>query len=149
MTRRSLLPALAALMWAATACTWAEGNPYVLVASEPPGASILVDGDDSGLTTPARLDLGGFFGSSHEITVRKAGFQPETRAVYHYSSYSTARWIDGAAAPEVWSFPFFWTPGDFLFPFAASWTFVPAELYIRLYREGEPRPGGTAPASNP
>lgn len=148
MSRRSL-PIALALLLGSTACTWAEGNPYVLVASEPSGASILVDGDDSGLTTPARLELGGFFGSSHEITVRKAGYQPETRAVYHYSSYSSSRWIDGSAAPEVWTFPLFWTPGDFLFPFASSWSYVPAELYIKLYKDGEPRPGGTAPASTP
>jgi len=146
MPKNALVLSLLAL--AAGACTWAEGDPYVLVSSQPAGAAILVDGDDSGLTTPARLELGGVLGSSHEITLRKVGYHPETRAVYHYTTSSFARWIDGASAPGVWSSPLFWTPGDFLFPFAVTWQYVPAELYVKLYPEDEIAPGGAvAPAT--
>jgi hypothetical protein len=131
----------------AGACTYFSGDDRVLVTSTPAGAEILVDGEPTGRTTPSLVELGGMTGGDHSITVVKPGFDPETRKVYHYTTTATSRWIDGATAPEVWNFPLWWTLGDFVLPFAVRWRYVPHELHVRLYREGEgPVSSGFAPA---
>ncbi|MCC6669847.1 MAG: PEGA domain-containing protein [Planctomycetes bacterium] len=130
-------PLAAALLAFLPACTFLDGDPSVLVTSTPPGAEILVDGQPTGKTTPALLELDGFFGDHHVITLRKRGFSDEERQVTHYRQLYGSRWIDGAAAIEVWSFPFFWTAGDVVTPFAIKWRYVPHEVHARLYREGQ------------
>lgn len=127
------------------ACTWFAGNRNVLVTSEPPGARILVDGVDTGRTTPYLLDLGGMMASDHVITLTKPGFQPSSRYVTHHTEGYTSRWIDGAADMGLLPWPLFWSTGDTLAPFAVRWAHVPGELYVRLYKEGEPAPRMTPP----
>lgn len=119
------------------ACTYFAGDHRVLVTSTPAGAEILLDGAPTGRTTPAMLELDGMIGDDHLITVVKTGFDPESRRVFHYTHTQFSRWIDGANAPEVWNFPLWWTIGDFLLPFAVKWVYVPHELHVKLYREGE------------
>jgi hypothetical protein len=123
--------------WLGSACTYFEGDSRVLVTSTPPGAYILVDGNDSGLTTPSMVDLGGILGSDHRITVRKRGFQDESRDVFHYTTAYTSKWIDGAMEPSLISLPLWWTLGDVIMPFGVRWRYVPHELHVRLYTEGE------------
>lgn len=137
----SILAGLAAA--ALCGCTWVSGDHRVLVTSEPAGARILVDGEDTGHTTPSMVDLGALLGTDHNITVRKKGFAPEERRVVHYTTAYTARWIDGAADVGLWTFPLFWPLGDWVLPVGVRYVYVPHELYVRLYREGE------APVSGP
>lgn len=137
--------AVVVLVLLGSACTHFQGDARVLVTSTPAGAYILVDDADSGQTTPSMVDLDGIVGSAHRITLRKRGFTPETREVFHYTTAYTSKWIDGAMTPGLWALPLWWTLGDWLFPFAVRWRYVPHELHVRLYREGE----GPVTASGP
>ena len=133
---RSLaLSALPALLLAS--CTYLSGDDHVVVSSTPPGASILVDGADTGRTTPAKLALGGFTGDDHMITIRKAGYLDETRQVLHYTTAYTSNWWDGATSFEVPAMFLFWTFGDVVLPFAVRWRYVPHEVHAVLYKPGE------------
>ena len=127
--------ALAALVF--PSCTFLSGDNQILVSSAPQGAKILVDEQDTGLTTPAMVELGGFNAADHWITIAKNGFGTEKRKVTHYTTTHTSRWSDGAASPELPPFPLFWTFGDFVLPFAVRWRYVPHEVYVRLYKPGE------------
>ena len=118
-------------------CTFMSGDDHVLVTSTPPGALILLDGADTGLTTPSMLALDGMIGSDHTITMRKAGFVAESRKVMHYTTAYSSNWHDGAAAPELPAFPLFWTFGDLVLPFAVRWRYVPHEVHATLYKPGE------------
>jgi hypothetical protein len=124
----------------AAACTYALGDPHVLVTSTPPGAEIWLNGEASGRTTPAKLDLGGVFGSDHEITLRKPGYRDETRRVYHYTTTAMARWNDGAPDEDMWPWPLFWSFGDFVLPFTLEWRYVPHEVHAWLYKNDAPAP---------
>lgn len=135
MTRCAVL--LAALL---PACTWFSGDQRVLVTSEPPGARILLDGADTGRTTPAMLEVGGMLAPDRLLTLRKQGYQDEHRLLTHHTEGYTSRWIDGAGDIGLLTWPIFWTPGDFVFPVGVRWAYVPGDLYVRLYREGEPTP---------
>jgi hypothetical protein len=123
------------------ACTWFSSKEHVLVSSEPLGARILVDGVDTGLTTPAKVSIGGLFGGDHTIALHKKGFRPSTRRVYQYTEGYTSKWIDGAYDAAMPPIPIFWTTGDFLTPFGVRAAILPAELYVVLEREDAPKLG--------
>jgi hypothetical protein len=130
---RALGPATGLLLLAGC---YFSGDTRVLVTSTPPGAEILVDGEATGATTPAHLDLGGYFGDDHAITIRMPGYEDETRQVVHHNIYYSSRWIDGTDF-RLWAFPLWWTLGDFFTPFAVRWIYVPHEVHVLLYPVGE------------
>lgn len=120
------------------ACTWWSSRERVLIASEPPGARIVVDGVDTGRTTPASLALGGNFGRDHVVVLEKSGYRPATRRLFQHTEGYTSKLIDAAYDLTSIPLPFFWTAGDFVFPFGVRGALLPAELYVRLQREDEP-----------
>ncbi|GEM_PF-2208686 len=117
-------------------CVYPAGDARVFVSSDPLGAEIMVDGSPTGKTTPASLDLGGLFGSDHQIELRKKGFDPEKRKVSHYSKAGTAYWDDGTGDFVTPPIPLWWTIGDILFPFEVRWTYVPHNLHVKLFPKG-------------
>jgi hypothetical protein len=124
-------------------CTYASGKTDVLVCSTPAGASILIDGVDTGVTTPALIDIGkvatfaGYVGGDHQVTIRKSGFEPEIRRLYHHTTHYTSKWNDGATDFWMLTCPLFWTLGDFFTPFGVEWVYVPHEVHVKLYPAGE------------
>jgi hypothetical protein len=113
----------------------------VLVTSEPLGARIAVDGIDTGKTTPARIAIGGNFGRDHVVTLQKRGYRQAMRRLYQYTEGYTSKWIDGAYDPTLPPLPFFWSAGDFFFPFGIRGALLPGELMVKLEREDEPKLG--------
>ena len=126
------------LLLTCSGCVWFSSKENVLIASEPLGARILVDGEDTGRTTPASLPLGGLFGYDHTIELQKKGFRPATRVIYQYTEGYTSKRIDGAYDAVMWPMPLFWTTGDFLTPFGVRAAILPAELYVVLEKEDAP-----------
>lgn len=130
---RLLVPALLLLL---PSCLWLDGDSRVFVYSDPPGADVFVDGEDTGLTTPAELPLGALFGSDHRITVRKKGFEAEHRTVSHYSQFNTSHIDEGHGDLTTPPFPFWWTTGDVVFPLEMRWSYVPHNLFVKLFPVG-------------
>jgi hypothetical protein len=134
------------------ACTYASGDPRVMVSSTPAGAEILVDGAATGRTTPSMLDLDGIIGDDHRITLRKAGYEDEHREVVHYSHWYTSHWIDGTDF-RLFPLPIWWTLGDFFTPFAVRWQYEPHQLHVKLYPTGDApvgdEPGLAPPVAGP
>jgi hypothetical protein len=126
-----------ALALLAPACTYVQGDQHVLVTSTPAGAFILIDGGETGLTTPSMVELDGIVGSNHQITLRKRGFVDETREVYHYTTGYTSVWDQGAVDVGIWNLPLWWTIGDWVMPFGVKYAYVPHEMHVRLYAEGK------------
>jgi hypothetical protein len=116
--RRPLLALLLPVLL--PACTWWSSRERVLVASEPPGAAIWVDGQSTGKTTPAAIDIGGHFGGDHVIELRKKGYRTVRRRAYQYTEGYTSRWIDGAYDETLPPLPIFWTTGDLLYASASN-----------------------------
>ena len=139
---------LALATLALPSCTFLSGDRQILVNSIPQGAAILVDDVETGLSTPAMVELGGFAAADHWITLRKLGYVDEKRKVTHYTTTHSSNWSEGAVDASLPSFPLFWTFGDMVLPFAVRWRYVPHEVYAQLYRpseapvQGEQDPGG-------
>lgn len=138
MRRRFLMPLLVCLFPCLPACTWWKSGENVLISSEPLGARIVVDGVDTGKTTPARLTIGGNFGSDHLLELQKPGYRNARRRLYQHTEGYTSKWIDGAYEFVMPPLPLFWTPGDFLVPFGVRGALLPAELYVQLEAEDAP-----------
>lgn len=133
---RCLFPILLCLL--APACTYFESSEQVFVTSTPAGAEIHLDGEDTGLTTPATLQFDEWIHSDHELTVRKAGHDPEVRQIQAHNTGYTSRWIDGLPGDVVsYPWPLFWTLGDVFTPFARRREYTPRTLHVRLYKAGE------------
>ncbi len=129
---------LLALLSPCVACTWFKHNQEVLITSEPPGAQIWIDGENTGETTPKALDIAESFGSDHLLELKKKGYRTEQRALHQYTRGYTLRFIDGAGTPSLPPLPLFWTLGDVFFPFGVKGAIVPGEVYVSLYRNDEP-----------
>ena len=121
-----------------TSCFSIKRPQGVLITSNPPGAQILVDGVDTGETTPSMMDIAGLFGGNHVLELRREGYRPARRVLYQYTKGYTSRWVEGAAGAELPTMPLFWTMGDMFVPFGIVNAIVPEELYVKLYREDEP-----------
>ncbi len=128
-------------MLATSACTWWTSHEHVLITSDPLGAHIAIDGLDTGRTTPARLRIAGNFGRDHVVALSKKGYRTMARTVYQYTEGYTSKWIDGAYTLGMPPLPFFWSPGDFVFPFGIRGNIVPSELLVKLPREDAPKLG--------
>ena len=126
---------------ASSACTWWSSRENVLITSDPLGAHIHVDGEDTGKTTPAQLAIGGNFGADHVVELHLRGHRPAVRTLYQQTEGYTSKWIDGAVDIVLPPIPIFWTAGDFVFPFAVRGAMVPIELHVKLYREDQPKLG--------
>ena len=125
---------LVALLLLAASCVYVKPQDPVLVASEPAGAHIFLDGEDTGRTTPACFDLGG----DHLLELRKSGYRSERRWLTQYTASYFSRWIDGTSGPDCPPMPIFWTFGDVFMPIGIRSAIVPGELYVRLYRTSDP-----------
>ena len=131
------LPTLLALLL--PSYLYIAGDSTVRISSTPAGAFIFLDGEDTGKTTPAMLELGsyvnlgGLAGGDRTVTIRKKGYEPEQRILHHHSSIYHSRWVDGATPFLFLTAPLFWTMGDLLLPASVHWTYVPNELHVTLY----------------
>lgn len=125
-------------LFLACGCTWWKSTEQVFVTSDPLGARIFVDGQDTGRTTPATLAIGGNFGRDHLLELRLYGHRPQQRWLRQYTEGYTSKWIDGAYDVVMPPLPFFWTAGDFVFPFAIRGAIVPGDVHVKLYRDDEP-----------
>jgi len=131
----SLALALASMLL--PSCTYIQGDDRVLVTSTPPGAWIAVDGVDIGHSTPHQFNLSNYGAHDHLITVTKQGYEPESREIYYHSQWRTSVWKEGAVEDLQFTWPVFWTFGDFFLPFEYRWEFVPREMFVQLYPQGQ------------
>jgi hypothetical protein len=138
MRRRSLMPLLVCLATCLPACTWWQSGENVLISSEPLGARIVIDGEDTGETTPHQLKIGGNFGTNHLLELQKPGYRTARRRLYQHTEGYTSRWNNGVYEFVMPPLPIFWTPGDFIFPLGVRGALLPAELYVQLETEDAP-----------
>jgi hypothetical protein len=135
--RTSYAIALAAATLSA-GCTWFHDNPRVLITSQPAGAQILLDGHDTGETTPHVFDIASNFGSDHVIELRRTGYRPEKRRLMQFTEGFTFRLIDAGGPPELPPLLPYMSAADFFLPFGVRGALIPGEVYVKLYREDEP-----------
>jgi len=114
----------------AVACVAPTAPPGVMVASEPPGARILVNGRDSGWVTPAHL---GLEQERQRLDIVLDGYRPATIVVQPGGQrYYLIHWDEAYASYNTWRFPLWLNFEDGLAPFKLARSLRPARIFVPL-----------------
>ncbi len=128
--RRHLLAAVLAIgPILGTSCR-AVSPPGVTLASQPPGARVVVDGYDSGFVTPCTLDLDA--SSLRQVRFELPGHRSEVRLLTHETSNWYVPWADGDVGIKTWRFPLWLSIGDLLVPIERRSGKLPTKVFVRL-----------------
>lgn len=103
----------------------------VHVASEPPGASVRVNGADTGWVTPCQLALD--VEREHELEVALAGFAPRRILLVPDERRQFVSWnqaVNGLRTRQ--QVPFLMPADDLLLPFLEVETLAPGRIFVRL-----------------
>lgn len=132
MSRRSHLLGAALAALALSSCIRTR-RPIVL-DSTPPGAVVIVNGEDSGHSTPCAIQLRD---TTQVVEFRLDGYAPEVRVLRIGHRQYTVYWSDAASSPGTWTFPAFLTLPDAMFPVKLEGGEMPHRIHVRMVREGE------------
>ncbi len=134
MILRTLACLLALSCLGLTGCFGVKHSPGIRLATDPPGARVLLNGKDTGFMTPAFLDLRG---DNARVDMELDGYQTATRLVRSTSHLSSIHWSEMELGPSTWRFPL-WVDYD---DFFTMWRFVtiyePTRVFVRLRLAGE------------
>jgi len=129
---RLLLPALALGL---SGCgIFRAGDAKVALASDPPGARVLVDNEDSGFVTPCVLALPR---DDLRIDLVYPGFETATRLLTPESNIYTIFWHEMYIRSVVWKFPLWLNTKDFFAPIKYQRYMSPNRVYVRLQRTAD------------
>ena len=117
---------------ATSACQVLMPKPGVVIASDPPGARVLVDGRDSGFVTPCNLDLEQEDDERIKLDLVLPGYRVARIDMLPDERSYSMRYIDMYADYSTWCFPLWLNFDDFLFPFKKeSWS-SPARIHVPM-----------------
>lgn len=123
------LIATSLLLASAASCVSLEKPPGVVIASNPPGARVLVDGEDTGFVTPCNLGL------PHDaaaIDLVLPGYQVAQVRVEPSSQTYILPWRDGMAGYNTWHFWLWLNAVDFIAPVKYVKRLSPGRIYVPL-----------------
>ena len=119
-----------ALALLASSCVWNVASPGVVLATNPPGARVVVNGHDTGFATPCHVDLNR--ADRHEVEFHLAGYAVAKRRLEPSETWDTVLWKDGDIGLSVWRFPIFLTFRGLFFPFRQDDNLAPQRIYVPL-----------------
>ena len=129
---RAIVPLLVACL--AAAC--ASSPKGVHFASDPPGARVLVDGEESGFVTPCVIKLDED-AALLRVDLELRGYATATRWVADEAHTEWVLWRDMLAYPNTWRFPLWLALADFMRPRQVVSTKAPARVFVRLQRRAD------------
>lgn len=131
-----LAPLLAvALVPGLAGCLFQRAQPGVVIASTPPGATIFVDGQDTGFSTPAALSL--TRSDWHRVDLQLRGYHPAARLFSPSQRAMFVPWTDGYIGPSTWYFPIFMEFQWFAFPLRVDDNLTPTRVHVNLVNVAE------------
>ena len=123
------LPACLLALLLASSCQITRRVPGVVIASDPPGAKVLVDGQDSGFVTPCNLGLAR---EPADIDLVLPGYQVARISVEPDSRSYSMRYVDMYSDYHTWHFPMWLNFTDFVFPFKKEQWLSPARIHVPM-----------------
>lgn len=111
-----------------------RGRPLVL-ASDPPGARVLIDSKDSGWVTPCALDLDE--GNSYLVEFSYPGYESALRLLDDSAQSWAILWREMYTNEGVWHFPLWLGFEDFILPVKFVRGQSPSRIFVRLKRSAD------------
>lgn len=121
------------LSLALTGCI-SSRRPIVLDTT-PPGALVVVDGVDSGHSTPCAIQLPD---SRRTIEFVLDGYETESRDIRIGRRRDVVFYRDAATPIGMWTFPMFLNLPDFMFPIKEDGGEMPSRIHVRMTRKRQP-----------
>lgn len=128
-----LLAGALALPLLATSCI--QGRRPIVLDSTPAGALVLVDGIDSGHSTPCTIQLSN---RRRTLEFQLEGYATEARDIRTGERSRVVYWRDGVVDMSTWPFPLWLGSEDFFFPIKEDDGEMPSRIHVRLVRQREP-----------
>jgi len=121
---------LPGLLLALAAC---RTQAPVHFSSSPPGASVLINGQDTGFVTPCLIEL-------EDAPVRRVqfqlrGYRTEARVLRDEKRSELVTWRESTHSYKTWNFPLWLGAEDFFIPRKSLSGESPSRLYVRLRRK--------------
>jgi hypothetical protein len=117
-------------------CVIERSQPGVMISTTPPGATLYVDGRDSGLVTPAALALPR--NSVRRLDVELDGYLPVSRIVTPVGPVHLIPWTAGYLGPSGIWFPLYLSVPDLFAPIRMDDGFSPKRIHIALELDDNP-----------
>ncbi len=112
-----------------------SGRRPIVLDSTPPGAMVVVDGVDSGHSTPCTLQLND---EQRMFEFRLPGYETEAREVRIGRRTRVVYYNDAVSDYRTWSFPLWLSSEDFFLPVKKFDGEMPNRIHVRLRRSREP-----------
>ena len=137
MNNTIIAPLLLALLGAAS-CFSVQPAPTLSLSTHPPGALVLINGEETGFATPCILAVEE---ELIRVEIVLEGYDPETRIVTRDPKLETRYWSEMNAGTRTWRFPLFLPIHDlFTSPVREVMILAPGRIFIRMDRRiGEAR----------
>jgi hypothetical protein len=137
MNNTIIAPLLLALLGAAS-CFSVQPAPTLSLSTHPPGALVLINGEETGFATPCILAVEE---ELIRVEIVLEGYDPETRIVTRDPKLETRYWSEMNAGSRTWRFPLFLPIHDlFASPVREVMILAPGRIFIRMDRRiGEAR----------
>jgi hypothetical protein len=117
-------------------CVSVQSQPRLFVFSDPEGATVYINGEDTGFTTPAQIDP-----AVGQVSVSKEGYVSQVRKVTSVTYFRYPRWNDGGTPDYTVTLSILRVWRDFLFPFQFYTWESPRRLYFKLERDRKDKTG--------
>ncbi|MBL8863349.1 MAG: PEGA domain-containing protein [Planctomycetes bacterium] len=127
---RSVLAAAAPLLLGG--CVLFASDRPVNLSTTPPGATVLVNGRNSGFVTPCRIQLD--VDRDVRLDFEVPGFRPETRFLTPNDEVYAVYWREMNTGPQTWNFPLFLSRFDAFVPVKWTEAHAPGRIHIDLER---------------
>lgn len=112
-----------------------SGRRPIVLDSSPRGALVIVDGVDSGHSTPCTIQLPD---KSRTFEFRLPGYESEMRDIRIGDRSRVVYWRDAVTDYRTWAFPLWLSAEDFFFPVKEDDGEMPNRIHVRLRRSREP-----------
>lgn len=116
-------------------CAMFDNSAKVALASDPPGARIAIDNEDTGFVTPCILELDP--DESALLTFELPGHDTALRLLVPDTSKRAILWRQMFLNQSTWYFPTWLNMRDLFVPVRVDKRLVPARIFVRLERTAD------------
>lgn len=117
------------------ACQLLPKDADVTFASDPPGARILIDGQDTGFVTPCCMALER--NDDTRLDIKLPGYVTATRFLTPDHQVYTMLWREMIVSRRTFRFPLWLNVRDFFVPIKYDKTMAPGRIFVRLERSAD------------
>jgi hypothetical protein len=116
----------------ASGCAGPRPSSPVLLATEPPGVIVLVNGETSGFVTPCMIGLS--VERPHRVDLELDGYVTETRLIAPGGYEQAILWHEMNIGSRTWRWPLWLNIDDFFFPVRTKNPLQPWRIFVRMKR---------------